>query len=343
MTRAAASAVAALFAIATGPPTAVPVPGLTAAAEVAAVYDAVLDADLESLPARLATTCGAAPREACQMLEALGRWWAIALEPESRMLDMRFSQSVDAAIAASEAWTTREPQRAEAWFYRGAAYGARVQWRVLRDERLAAARDGRRVKESLERALSLDPQLHDAKYGLGLYRYYADIAPAALRLLRWLLLLPGGSREEGLRQIEEARVRGQLVRGEADYQLHLIYLWYEKRSHEALALIRGLQARYPHNPLFYQVEADIHDVYFHDPVASLASSSEALTRATEGALREPALTAVRARFNIALQLDRLGRRRESIEALDRLIAERPSRPFGITDRARRERARLTSH
>ncbi len=137
-------------------------------------------------------------------------------------------------------------------------------------------------------------------------------------------------------------MRGQLVRGEADYQLHLIYLWYEKRSRDALALIRGLQARYPHNPLFYQVEADIHDVYFHDPVASLASSSEALTRATEGAVREPAVTAVRARFNIALQLDRLGRRRESIEALDRLIEERPSRPFGITDRARRERARLTS-
>ena len=161
-------------------------------------------------------------------------------------------------------------------------------------------------------------------------------------MLRWLLLLPGGSREEGLRQIEEARVQGQLVRGEADYQLHLIYLWYEKRSGDALELIRGLQARYPHNPLFYQVEADIHDVYFHDPVASLASSTEALARATDGALREPALTAVRARFNIALQLDRLGRRRESIEALDRLIEERPSRPFGITDRARRERARLIS-
>ena len=218
-----------------------------------------------------------------------------------------------------------------------------MQWRVLRDQHLAAARDGRQVKASLERALSLDPDLHDAKYGIGLYRYYADIAPAALRLLRWLLLLPGGHREDGLRQIEEARLQGLLVRGEADYQLHLIYLWYEKRSRDALALIRGLQARYPHNPLFYQAEADIHDVYFHDPAASLAVSADALRRATEGTVHEPALTMVRARFNIAVQLDRLGRRREAIDALDRLIEERPSRPFGITDRARRERTRLPSY
>ena len=46
---------------------------------------------------------------------------------------------------------------AEAWFYLGAAYGARVQWRVLRQEHLAAARDGKRIKEALEQALALDP------------------------------------------------------------------------------------------------------------------------------------------------------------------------------------------
>ena len=44
-----------------------------------------------------------------------------------------------------------------------------------------------------------------------------------------VLLMPGGDREGGLAQITDARDYGQLVRGEADYQLHLIYLWYEKR------------------------------------------------------------------------------------------------------------------
>ena len=73
-----------------------------------------------------------------------------------------------------------------------------MQWRVLREERLAAARDGKRIKDALERALTLDPDLDDAYFGIGLYRYYADVAPAVAKILRFLLLLPGGNREEGL-------------------------------------------------------------------------------------------------------------------------------------------------
>jgi hypothetical protein len=171
---------------------------------------------------------------------------------------------VAGAIKSSESWTEREPLRAEAWFARGAAYGARAQWRVERRERLAAARDGKHIKAALERALELDPALHDAKFGIGMYRYYADVAPAAFKFLRWLLLLPGGDRRGGLAQMQSARHDGFVIRGEADYQLHLIYLWYEDRPDDALALIRSLQARYPYNPLFVLDEAKILDVYFHD-------------------------------------------------------------------------------
>ena len=35
---------------------------------------------------------------------------------------------LNAAIAGAEAWTERSPESAEAWFYLGAAYAARVQW-----------------------------------------------------------------------------------------------------------------------------------------------------------------------------------------------------------------------
>jgi tetratricopeptide (TPR) repeat protein len=330
--RAVASAVAATLVLAI-PQAPLPIPGLTGGPLVARAYDAVLDAEFDAPVRLLGSRCTDAPPEACSMLDALGVWWAIALEPESRMLDVRFSLKVDAAIDAATAWTVREPNRAEAWFYLGAAYGARVQWRVLREQRLSAARDGSRVKDTLERAIALDPSLVDAKYGIGLYRYYADVAPAALRMLRWLLRLPGGNRDEGLRQIEEARLGGLIVRGEADYQLHLIYLWYEKRSRDALALVRDLQHRYPHNPLFYQLEAEIHDVYFHDAAASLAASTDLLARAQAGTVRDAELANVRARLNIAIQLDRLGRTAEAIDTLRLIVTERPSRPFGVTARA----------
>lgn len=168
-----------------------------------------------------------------------------------------------------------------------------------------------------------------------LYRYYAAVGPAALRMLRWLLLLPGGDRPGGLLQMTDAREHGQLVRGEADYQLHLIYLWYEKRAGDALALVQGLQAHYPRNPLFHHIEAEIHDVYFHDAAASYAASVRLLALADGRQVHEPGLASVQARLNMATQLDRLGERARAIYLLTGLIAERPARPQGSAARARR--------
>jgi hypothetical protein len=252
---------------------------LTEPARVAAVYDRILDADFDAAGADTATACGPAPPVACQLLDVTAVWWQIQLDDQSTALDIEFERKVDAAIAAAAEWTEREPERAETWFYLGAAYGARVQWRVLRVERLAAARDGKRIKDALERALALDPFLHDARFGIGLYKYYADIAPAAAKVLRFLLLLPGGDREEGLRDMLLARDRGALLRGEADYQLHWIYFWYEEQPQRGLAVLQDLRARYPHNPLFPQRIAEVQVEYFHDPSASLVAWQELLAQA----------------------------------------------------------------
>ena len=155
----------------------------------------------------------------------------------------------NAAIASAEAWAAREPKRAEAWFYVGGAYGTRVLLRgELRNELFAAARDGKRIHDSLQQAVTLDPSLQDAYFGLGLYHYYAAIAPTAARMLRWLLFLPGGDRAGGLKEMAQTQNRGMLLQGEADYQLHLIYLWYEHQPMTALRLAEGLRSRYPHNP-----------------------------------------------------------------------------------------------
>jgi hypothetical protein len=309
--------------------------GLTAGEMVAAAYDVALNAEFDRMPDVLARTCGPAPRVACRGLRALSTWWEILLDPQSRFLDARFLREVEEAIDEARAWTMREPERAEAWFYLGAALGARGQWRVLREERLAAARDGKRIKTALERALALDPGMHDAAFGIGVYRYYADVAPAYLRWLRWLLLLPGGDRAAGLAQMEAASRVGMLVRAEAQYQLHVVYLWYEHRFMEALAIVRGLHARYPRNPLFHQIEAEILDVYVHDAAGSLAASEALLGEAQRGAVNRAELARVRATVNIAVQLDHLGHRDRAQTTLDGLLAGDPRAPIDAIAHARR--------
>lgn len=276
-------------------------PGLTAAAQVARAYDLILDADFDQLARVLPETCPPAPMVACSGLKAVSLWWQIQLDLDNRSLDAAFLSAVNGAIAEAERFAAAEPKRAEAWFYVGAAYGARSQFRVYRVERLAAARDGKRIKEALEKALALDPSMHDAEFGIGMYRYYAGVAPAIFRFLRFLFLLPGGDREGGLAQLERAGRLGQLVRGEAQYQIQILYLWYEQKFREALAIVRDLQQRYPHNPLFHWTEAHILDVYFHDAGASLKASERLLSLAQSGAVFRADLAERVARRNIARQ------------------------------------------
>ena len=308
--------------------------GITAADTVARAYDLILNADFEGLETTLPATCPPAPRVACTGLEALSLWWQIHIDPESHRLDAAFLAKVNEAIAEAEQMTKADPDRAEAWFYLGAAYGVRAQFRVYRAERLAAARDGKRIKESLERALMLDPKMHDAEFGIGMYRYYADVAPAFFRFLRFLLLLPGGDRVDGLRQLERAATLGQLVGGEAQYQIHILYLWYEEKWREALTIVRNLQTRYPRNPLLRQVEAEILDVYMHDAAASLNASEHLLAMARSGSVNRPDLAATVARLNIAKQLIALKQHDRAADLLDRVIAEKPRAPADALARAR---------
>jgi tetratricopeptide (TPR) repeat protein len=255
---------------------------LTGAPQIAAVYESILDARFDRADELLKRACPPAPVEACQVLGVVAMWWRIQIDPENRADDRRFNERAAAAIAATDRWTKREPQRAEAWFYLAGAYAPLVQWQVLRGERVAAARGGNRIRVALERSLAIDPTLSDAHFGIGLYYYYADVAPAGAKLLRWLLFLPGGDRAKGLSEMSRARDSGELLRGEADYQLHLIYVWYEHRPQDAIALLRSLDERYPGNPLFLQRVAETYDTYLHDARSSAAAWQTLADRAASG-------------------------------------------------------------
>lgn len=294
---------------------------------LARVYEFILEARFDQVDAELRKACGPAPPEACQVLRATALWWNILLDPDNRDQDALFSSTVDQAIQVSEAWTAREPEEPEAWFYLGAAYAARVQWRVLRNEKLSAARDGKRIKQSLERAVQLDSTLEDAFFGIGMYKYYADVAPAAAKFLRFLLLLPGGDRREGLGEMLRARNRGRLLQGEADYQLHIIYLWYERQTPRALDLLRSLHDRYPGNPMFLAQIAQIQDTYQHDVAASLENWRRLLALARDQRVNAAPLAQAQARLGVARQLEALHQTDEAIEQLQAVIAAKADAPY----------------
>ena len=312
--------------------------GLAGIAQLRPIYDLILDSRLDQAEQALKGACPPAPEGACQVLLATVSWWRILLDPNDTSHDQEFTTRVDAAIDKATRWSESEPDRAESWFYLGCAYGARVSFRVQRGERLAAARDGKRIKEALERAIALDPQMDDARFGVGLYKYYADIAPTAAKVLRFLLMLPGGDRVQGLKDMEAVHERGVLLRGEADYQLHWIYLWYENEPKRAYGLLRSLRERYPGNPHFVQRMADVDDRYFHDAGAALADWQAMVDASAK--MGDPVLADVEGRLGAASALDALAETDRALTGVEQVLATPPARPYGARAQAEYLRGRF---
>lgn len=302
-------------------------------ARLVAVYDDILSARFDRARRLLSASCPPAPPAACQALEAVVCWWQIVVDPHSRQFDARLQAAATKAIETATAWTEQEPTRAESWFYLAGAHAPLVQWRILRGQRLAAAREGSRIKAALERSLSLDPTLHDAKFGIGLYRYYADVVPAPAKVVRWLLWLPGGDKIRGLHEMREAREHGALLTGEADFQLHWLYLWYERQPARALDLLRGLASRYPTNPVFLQRIAEVQAEYLHDHPASATTWASLLEAAGRGQVSEPGLALGRARLGLGTALDAMFETDAAIEQFEAVVQSQTAAPHGATSEA----------
>ena len=314
-------------------PTASGAAGLTSPEPLVRAYDLILDARFNEAERQLKAACPPAPQPACDVIGAVSDYWRLAVDPEDTSRDAALLQRINAAIKSAEAWVAREPKRAEAWFYLGGAYGTRVLLRGLRGQYLSAARDGKRIHDALRLAISLDPTLGDAYFGLGLYHYYAAIAPRAARILSMLMFLPGGDRAGGLKEMEQTRNKGLLLRGEADYQLHLIYLWYERQQSTALQLVEGLHTRYPANPVFYVRLADVQGNYARDHHAALQTYRSMFDAARIGQIAMPALSEVEARLGMAKEMDALCDTAGAVEQLNTVIALKPASPYAAMARA----------
>ena len=138
----------------------------------------------------------------------------------------------------------------------GDALAARVYG--LRGENRNVARAGVRARGHFFRALELDPAFADANFGLGLYNYYVDTLSAVAKILRFFMGIPGGSKEDGVRQLEEAIARGELTRQEASFYLALNLLKYDRQYERALKVIDPVAAAYPQNPFFQLLRGDCY-------------------------------------------------------------------------------------
>lgn len=128
----------------------------------------------------------------------------------------------------------------------------------LRAEYHATAKAGVRARENFILALKMDPTLADAYTGLGLYNYYVDTLSVLAKAMRFLMGIPGGTKEEGIKQLERGMQEGQLSAVSARFYLALNLFNYDQRYERALEVITPLTEKYPKNPMFQLMRGDLN-------------------------------------------------------------------------------------
>src|ERR1700734_617057 len=156
------------------------------------------------------------------LLEGEARWWQIYCQNSSvkygmiddwkrgkRPEDEAYLALADRVLALSLTQLARS-NSAEMHFYAGSGYALKARIFALEGEGRAVARTGVAARTEFLRALGIDPNYADATAGLGLYNYYVDSLSSAVKVLRFFMGIPGGDRNEGIRQMQVGIDRGAL-------------------------------------------------------------------------------------------------------------------------------------
>jgi tetratricopeptide (TPR) repeat protein len=206
------------------------------------------------------------------LLGADATWWRIYLttgnlidpdvfdvvSKDTSPHDASFQTLVQEAIRRADARVRAKQDLARSLLDEGMAYGLLARFYGLRDNDLPTARAGKKMRALLLRALQLDPGLTDAYLGVGIYNYFVDTLPTIVKMLKFLIGLPGGSREVGLQQLELAANKADIVRGEAQFYLAKDFSRGNERQYgRSLQLFRQLASEYPGNPLWTLVEGSL--------------------------------------------------------------------------------------
>lgn len=204
------------------------------------------------------------------LLEAEADWWKIWWDSAEFKYGMTMARHHEKApsdqhyfVLTTKAYELAESKlrlqnTADMHLYAAMADALAARLYGIRSEAHATARAGVRARQNFLEALALDPTLSDAYTGLGLYDYYVDTLSMMARALRFLMGIPGGTKEEGIRQLRKAMEEGQLSAPLARFYLALNLLNYDQRYEDAIQVITPLAEKYPGNPLYELMLGDLN-------------------------------------------------------------------------------------
>jgi tetratricopeptide (TPR) repeat protein len=196
------------------------------------------------------------------LLEAEARWWktyCAACDMKWGMLDAwkrpkqpeddAYFALADKAIDLARAQIAKS-DTAETHVYVAIGFSLKARLYSLRDEKRAIAHAGVAARSECLRALQLDPDTPDATAILGLYNYYVDTLSSIAKVLRFFMGIPGGNKEDGIRQMRTAMDHARFLAVDTSFYLAKNLRTYDQRYDEAIQVAEPLASQYPQNPVF---------------------------------------------------------------------------------------------
>lgn len=181
----------------------------------------------------------------CEIKYGMVDAWKRGKFPE----DEAYLAVADKEISAAEKLLAKS-ESAELHVYAGLGYALKARVYGLRGENHNVARNAVKGRAEMLRALELDPEMADATAVLGVYNYYVDTLSGIVKLLRIFTGVPGGSKVDGVKQLQIGMDHGVLMAADSRFIFATLVRQYDLKYEEALAAAEPLAAKYPRNPLF---------------------------------------------------------------------------------------------
>jgi len=165
------------------------------------------------------------------------------------------------ALAKGEKRIKNNSQDSQAYFAMALAKIAKLQWAIHQKRYFIIAQETSNIWDYLEKAKGETSQNYDTYFLTGLLHYHLNHLSGIIRFLSSALII-SGKRQKGLRELELAAQKGDLLKELAQAELSSDYLNFEKQPEKALPYAQELNKRFPNNYNFSFVLgntlADLH-------------------------------------------------------------------------------------
>lgn len=178
-----------------------------------------------------------------------------ATDEDPKIRDRIFSLA-DEAVREADWRLSQNPRDVDALFARAWVRSLRCTYVAMVERAFGTGfRLATKAKDDANRALEIDPDYVDAKLISGVYEYVVGALPLPFKILIGFAGITG-SKSHGLALLTDAGNRGVVTSLEARTAIAL-FLRRESRYKEAIQVVQGLKAQYPHDFLFCLEEANL--------------------------------------------------------------------------------------